>query len=1405
MTDETPPTPVPVRKPLARRIALWIAGTLATLLVLLVIVVFGLDTGPGHRFLADAISRYTTQSGISIHPGRIEGSIYSRMTILDLEVRDPKGAFLTVPRLDIDWHPFAYAHKLIDVRSALADTATLLRSPRLNPTPPPPPDQPLLPDIDLALGQLRVGRLTIEPAVDGKRHVLGIAGSAALAQGRAQIDATVRAVAGPGLAGGDNFRLRLDAVPAENRLLVDLNLDAPAGGMVDSYAHLGKSLALRMDGHGDWANWHGALTATAGGNVLADMALTGANGHFQVHGRSLPSAILAEGAATRLTAPELDLAGSVVLGQRRADVDLTAHSAAFAVSAQGLIDLATNSLGGFHVTGRLSNPGAITPDVSGRDVRLDAVLDGPMATPSIDYRLSAAAFGFKTMAIEGLEAHGKATIDAMHILVPVDATARRVAGLDAAAGGLLTNLSTNGTVAYSGGKLLTDNLALKSDRLNVTVIAIADLAHGQYTGAIKGRINDYHVQGLGRIALEADAHLVPARNGGFGIAGWVRAQTRQIDNASVASFLGGNALLSANIGYSADNVASLSNLRVTAPGLHIENGDGRYMSDGRILFRTAGTSGQYGPFAIDAMGTAARPVVHLHADRPDVGVQLANVDARLTGDGRGGYDVTASGGSAYGPFAGNVAITTAQGPLRIGIKTAQFAGIHFAGALTRTTQGPFAGTVTAQGSGLDGRIRLAAAGTVQRADIAATASAAKVPGSAGITIGAGTIHAGILLTPGAPEITGDARLTDIRQGQLLVTSAQARVNYRQGHGTVALVTSGHDSVPFNLAAQAALAPDRIVFNAKGSANAIAFNLTAPAVLTKAGADWQLGQATIQLPHGQVVLTGRYGARSEVHAQVVNLDLSIIQAVAPRLLLGGKATGTIDVALPGGNALPVSHIRLDVAGFTRTGAMTVSDPLDLAFQATSGGDSAHLAALIRQRGAIVGRAQVQLNAGGGGAWTDRLMHAGLSGGIRYSGPSELLWTLTGIAGQDVSGPVALAADFSGRTDRPAINGVIRANQLRYENDAYGTVINTIAIDGRFTQSQFVLNSMTGKAGDGTLSAKGSVSLDAAAGYPINLSVQLANARLAKSDALGASVSGTIAVTNSKGAGGLIQGDIALGEVRYQIIRQGAAEVPELTGVHRKGQPLQAAGASDQGPAPSQWKLAMHVHAPGRIFVSGMGLEAEWSTDMRISGTAGAPSVVGELDVVRGTYSFAGKDLDLDNTSKVTFDGGSLLNPLLSITASTTVTSVTATIAITGRAQQPQIAFTSTPTLPQDEVLSRLLFGTDVTSLSPIEAVQLAAALNSLRGSGGGFSPLGKIRSVAGFDRLRVVGANPQTGQGTSLAAGKYIARNVYVEIVTDTRGFTATQLEVALSKAFSVLSSTGTFGGSNAGVRYRRDH
>ena len=538
------------------------------------------------------------------------------------------------------------------------------------------------------------------------------------------------------------------------------------------------------------------------------------------------------------------------------------------------------------------------------------------------------------------------------------------------------------------------------------------------------------------------------------------------------------------------------------------------------------------------------------------------------------------------------------------------------------------------------------------------------------------------------------------------------------------------------------------------------------------------------------LAGTYrGGAISGQANLDNLDLSLTQALLPGLNLGGKASGSVDLAMPSTSAMPQVNARLTINGFTRTGALTVSDPVDIALLATlsqaNGGD---LRALVRRGGATLGRVQARLAPipGGTTPWSTRLLAAPLSGGIRYSGPAEVLWTLTGIAGQQVTGPIAIGADFGGRLDQPTITGVIRANALKYENEAYGTTISRIALEGRFTQSQFRLVSLTGRAGSGSLSASGSVGLDAAGGFPIDLSATLDKAQLARSDALGATVSGTIRVTNSKANGALIKGDLTIPQARYEIIRQGAAEVAELEGVRRKNAPPVKVEPSA---VPSNWKLDIRVRAPNQIFVSGMGLEAEWATDLTVGGTATQPVVTGKLEIVRGTYSFSGRRFTLARSGRVTFDGGPYTNPQLNLSADTTVEGVTATINITGRAFQPQITFTSTPTLPQDEVLSRLLFGSSVTSLSPTQALQLAAALNSLRGSGGGgLNPLGKLRSATGIDRLRVLGADKSTGQGTSLAAGKYISNNIYVEVITDARGFTATQLEIALSKTLSVLSA-----------------
>lgn len=1404
MVDDA--TEMPSGRPLWQSIAKWTGIAVAGLILLLAIVVLGLNTSAGRRFLVDRIAGFETEAGAKIGIARIEGSLYGRMKIEGLELRDTKGVFLRAGELTLDWRPLAYlTGSKVDVRELLSPEIRLLRTPAFRPTLSD-PNAPLLPDIDVAVGRVAIDRFIIDPPVTGRRHIVRIAGSADIAEGRARLDLDARALVARDVAGGDVLRVKLDAVPASNRLLIDLNLAAPKGGLVDSYAGLGKPLSIAVAGQGDWAKWAGKATAQAGTASLADLAITGSNGRFTVKGDITPATVLT-GPAARLTAPKLAIDLAATLADRKVDLSLAARSAAAAVDANGLLDLGQNRFGALRLNARLIEPGAIAENVRGRDVRLAATLDGPFGTPTIDYTLSAGSIGFGSMAVEGLNARGRAVIDANHIAIPVHATARKVSGLNAAAGGLLTNLAIDGDLKWSDGRLLSDNLKLKSSQIDATALIVADMNTGRYTGAIKGKVNDYRIDGLGRISLTTDAKLVPGPKGGFGVSGVFRIVTRSLDNATLRETLGGNAVTTARFGFDENGTATLTGLTMTAPDFRISGGRGSYNIDtGRIAFAARAMSKAYGPLLVTASGTPERPLVKLRADRPGMGIDLRAVEAELRGV-PAGYAVKATGQSAYGPLSADVIIRSGRGPLAVDIRKATFAGVDVSGTIVQTRSGPFAGTLTLAGAGLNGSVRLAAAGANQQADIDVTANAARIPGDIPISIGAGTIKATATIYPKGPAVTGRFALTDVRQGETTISRAQGKIDYRDGSGTVALVANGRSGVPFDVAMQAALAPTRIVANARGNANGVAFRLAAPAVVTKVGADWRLSPATIVVPQGQVELSGSYGASTSVRAKLANMDVSIVQAVMPGLGLGGRATGTIDYSAPAGAAVPTVRARLDIAKFTRTAAYVVSAPVDIAMLGTLDASGGDMRALIRRGGGIVGRMQAKLAPlSAGESLSDRLFAAPLSGGIRYNGPADVLWTLTGIAGQQVIGPIALAADFGGRLDQPSITGIVRASALRYENEAYGTVISAIALNGRFTSSQLEIVSLTGKAGSGTVSASGTVGLDSASGFPINLKADLRRAQLARSDALGATVSGTIAVTNSKAAGALIKGDLTIPEARYQIIRQGAAEVAELTGVRRRSDVMNPAAAKpEQSAIPSNWKLDIRIRADNKIFVSGMGLEAEWATNLRVGGTASDPRVTGNLSVVRGTYSFAGRRFDLAEDGEVRFEGGPINDPQLDLSADTTVEGVTATINIGGHALNPQVTFTSTPTLPQDEVLSRLLFGSSVTNLSPTQAIQLAAALNSLRGSGGGLNPLGKLRSASGIDRLRVLGADKTAGRGTALAAGQYISNDIYVEVITDARGFTATQLEVALSKALSILSSTGSFGGSNVSLRYSKDY
>ena len=1074
-----------------------------------------------------------------------------------------------------------------------------------------------------------------------------------------------------------------------------------------------------------------------------------------------------------------------------------------AIMPSGVIDLGANRFDGLKLEMLLLRPAALAPNLSGRAVRAELELDGRFATPQLQYKLTAAALAANDVILQGLDASGRAQVRPDQVMIPVSARIARIDGLDGVAGGAIANVRVDGDLALDGARLLSDNLKLRSDRIDATAVVLADMDRGFYSGAFEGRINNYQIDSVGNFAVTTTADL--KRMGqGFALTGTIRARSNSLANPAVREVLGGMASGSTQLAYGPDGVVRFAQLRIAAPQLQVFDGRGSYVPGGALALTANGRSARYGPLALELTGTLENPRAILLAGSPGLGIGLSNVRAEIVGH-EGQFRFNATGNTDLGPLSADVSlIRGAQNAFQI--NRGNLAGIGFSGRLAQTAAGPYSGMLTAVGQGLSGTIHLGAVGRYQEARISARAQDTVLPGPARLAIGRGLVDARVVLYD-RPEVNADVQVAQMRLRNLDLAAARAQVAYRDGEGQAKFLAEGVSGVPFRVAGNALLAPDQWRASLQGRVRGVAFSTASPARIVPGRDGYTLLPTRLEFGQGSIRLAGLYGPGLRLESRMDRLDVALLNAFFPGYGIGGKATGSLDFELAEAGAFPRATARLTITGFSRSTAAAVSQPVDINLAGTLDPGQSNLQAVIRERGAIIGRMNAALNPLSAGNLAERLGGAALTGGIRFNGPADTLWSFVGQPDQNLSGPIAVGADFSGRLRAPQLTGIVRGDNLTYENQTYGTRLTGIAVAGRLIGDRVELSRLDARAGSGTISGQGYLSLAAESGYPMDLAFDLDNARLARSDALSSAATGQLRLRKGLGEAALLSGKLLLPETRYELVRQGAAEVPELAGVRFKP-PRGIPRVTGNEPAPPpgslfrSLRLDVQLTAPNQLFVTGMGLDSEWSADLRVGGTSSTPLVSGDITLVRGNLGFAGRQFELQD-GRLLFTGGAISNPQIVLSASEDIDDIAVAINVSGRALSPQINFASSPALPADEILSRILFGNTVGQLSPLQAVQLAASLNSLRSTGGGFNPLGKLRAATGVSRLRILAPDEAAGRGTAIAAGRYISNNIYLEVITDARGYTATQMEVGLSKTLSILSQTGGAGVTNINLRYRK--
>ena len=1366
-----------------RRLLRELLALLLGLAFLLAVALAVLDTAPGHRWIVDRIAGIETSSGLRFRIGRIEGSIFGESRLKNVAVLDQQGVFFTSPEIELDWAPGAWLYNKLSINRVHAEKATLVRLPKLKPSL---KKGPVLPGFDIHIGSLSIERFEVGRAVAGTPRVGKVSGSADVRSGRAVVK--LQAV----IAGSDRLVIDLDAEPDGNRFDLEVRSHSAANGVIPAIVGTKRSLDLAITGDGSWTKWRGAAALNLSGRPAARMALTNDEGRFGLKGTLAPAQFL-KGRLMRLSSPVIRVSGSATLKDRILDGELMAGSSAVRVATSGALDLGSNSFRSVRVGIDLLKPPALFPNMTGRNVRLLVTLNGPFDTATFAYRLTSPGVKFDDTGFIDVRAEGRAQLSPWPMKVPLHLAARGITGVGDEASAILANARLDGVLTITPKMIRGENLQLRSAQLNGKLSLLIDLVTGRFEVLLSGGLKRYFIEGLGIVDVLTDLKVVPGPGGkGSLVSGSAKAWVRRLDNSFFRDLTGGLPRLETSLTRTADGILHLSNLQLYSPKLRL-SGEGLRYRDGRFHITARGRQSEYGPLRLVLDGNIARPRVELFLERPNDSLGLSNVHLLLDPIAAG-FNYRASGGSRLGPFTSNGQILLPKGGRTIiAIAALDVSNTHASGRL-RADPGGFTGDLDISGGGLTGTLAFAPVGGAQKIEAHLNASGVTFPGS--IAVRSGRLDGTVVLAEGRTTLSGVASARGLELSGISIARLTANANLVNGSGQVRAAFAGRRGAAFEFATVADVSPDEIRLRGRGSVERRPLVLEQAAVLTRSGDGWSLAPTRIAFGGGKATLSGNSGSRPSVQAQLQSMPLEVLDIVSPNLDLSGRATGTLDYAWKGTRS---GKLDLTVRGLSRSGLVLASQPIDVGLAAVLTGDKAGLRAVAVSEGKTIGRAQARFAPLGNGPVVAELMSAPLFAQLRYQGPADTLWRLSGVEVFDLTGGAAIGADIRGSLADPTANGSLRTSNARLESSVTGTVIENLVTQGRFQGPRLVFSRLGGTTpGGGSIEGSGSVTFSGGRTL-LDLSFNANEAQLLNRDDVMAKVTGPLKV-QSGGEGGMISGKLRLNSGRFTLGQASkAAAVPRLAVRHTGLDEADVIEPEQLHP----WKLDVDL-AGGSLQVRGLGIRSTWTTDIHIGGVADSPAFTGRADLVRGDYEFAGRTFRLER-GMIRFRGESPPNPLLDIRAEAQVQGLDATVLVQGTGLKPEISFASVPQLPQDELLSRILFGTSITNLSAPEALQLASAVAALNSGSGSLDPINALRRAVGLDRLRILPADIATGQKASLAAGKYIGRKLYVEVITDGREYSATRVEYQVTRWLSILSTVSTIGRASANVRISKDY
>lgn len=404
---------------------------------------------------------------------------------------------------------------------------------------------------------------------------------------------------------------------------------------------------------------------------------------------------------------------------------------------------------------------------------------------------------------------------------------------------------------------------------------------------------------------------------------------------------------------------------------------------------------------------------------------------------------------------------------------------------------------------------------------------------------------------------------------------------------------------------------------------------------------------------------------------------------------------------------------------------------------------------------------------------------------------------------IDGRISMDLSLRGHLEEPEFNGRLQLHNGAYSNPVAGTRLRDIKVTLLGNGTQVRIEEAVARGGNGgSLTLTGAVDWAQAMNESrdaIQLTLIARNAELLQRRDIQGQLQGEVNLRGSM-AELWLDGDLSVVPLNINIDAAIRTNIPEIevTEIEDESAPRAAAQALPT------IHLDLVIRADQQAYLRGRGLDTELSGRINIGGTVATPDITGRFVTRRGRMELLGKTFILES-GEVRFT-----NEIVSlrIPGVHTTRDFEFRIEVFGTADAPEIRLSSTPPLPEDEILSRLLFGRSIQEITAFQAIRLAGAVNSLR-SGGGFDPMDTARDALGVDTLTIDTEPTEGGEGSevSVGVGKYINERVYVEVKRSTNPAQAWHgsVQVELTPRIRLEGGTGQTGGGRGEILWKRDY